>query len=72
MQRLSLCLIFIIVACSKPPAVAPPTRQTLWIDAATHSDTIITNLNNQPPLFTMQKTIGSCQQIQALHMDIAL
>ena len=55
MKWFSLCVIFIIVACNKPPAFAPATRQTVWIDAETNSDTIITNLNNQSPLLYYAK-----------------
>jgi hypothetical protein len=53
---LLLGLIFIVSACSKPPAVAPGTRQTIWTDIISHSDTIITNLDNQPPLIYFAKS----------------
>src|SRR4051812_44143919 len=39
-------LVVTMLACNKPPVIAPPTPQTSWIDLDTHSDTIITNVNN--------------------------
>ena len=40
------CIVMVLLACNKPPAVVPVTPQTTWIDLDTHSDTIITNVGN--------------------------
>ncbi|TKK70199.1 hypothetical protein FC093_05465 [Ilyomonas limi] len=50
MKRVAFGIILITFACNKPPMPAPATPQTVWIDAATHSDTIITNVGNQYPV----------------------
>lgn len=47
MKRLTYCIILMMFACYKSPMPAPATPQTVWIDAATHGDTIITNVDNQ-------------------------
>jgi len=46
MKCLICCIILLMLACNKPPALAPATPQIIWIDAATYSDTIITNVDN--------------------------
>src|SRR4051812_22678713 len=46
MKYLLYCFAITMLACNKQPALAPPTPQTSWIDLDTHSDTIITNINN--------------------------
>ena len=48
MKYLILSTLITVLACNKPPSIAPPTPQTSWIDLDTHSDTIITNVNNYP------------------------
>ena len=50
MKYFSLCLIYLFAACNKPPATAPSTPQTTWIDMATHNDTIVTNVNMRSSL----------------------
>ena len=45
-----LFIALIVVACNKPPALAPATPQTYWIDSGTRSDTIITNVNGNFPV----------------------
>ena len=47
MKYLVYCIAIMMLACNKQPALAPPTPQTSWIDLDTHSDTIITNVNDQ-------------------------
>lgn len=46
MKYLISFAVLLFVGCNKEPFKAPPTPETLWIDAATLSDTIITNVNN--------------------------
>ncbi|MEO6637778.1 MAG: hypothetical protein ABIN25_05855 [Ginsengibacter sp.] len=46
---------FIFVACNKPPALAPATPETYWIDSGTLSDTIITNVNGNFPVIYLAK-----------------
>jgi hypothetical protein len=50
MKQFIACVILVISGCSGDPMVAPSSLETSWIDAATHSDTIITNINNQPTI----------------------
>ena len=46
MKYLAYSIVLAMLACNKPPAVAPSTPQTTWIDLDTYSDTIITNIND--------------------------
>lgn len=56
MKHKFLYIAFILVACNKPPFLAPATPQTYWIDSATLSDTIITNVNgNYPVIYFAEK-----------------
>lgn len=56
MKRKLFYLVFILVACNKPPLLAPATPQTYWIDSATLSDTIITNVKgNYPVIYFAEK-----------------
>lgn len=50
MKQFLASIILVISGCSGDPMVAPSTLETSWIDVATHSDTIITNVNNQWPV----------------------
>ncbi len=55
MKHTFLYIAFIFVACNKPPALAPATPQTYWIDSGTLSDTIITNVNENSPVVYFAK-----------------
>ena len=45
-----LVIIVFFISCSGDPLVAPSALETVWVDAATQRDTIITNVNNQPAI----------------------
>lgn len=47
MKSYLLFFMIFIAACKKPFTVPKPV-ETRWIDAATNSDTIITNVDNNP------------------------
>ena len=49
MKYFLLFSIFSFIACNKEPAIAPPTPQTVQVDADTRSDTIITNVDDHAP-----------------------
>jgi hypothetical protein len=50
MKQFLACIILVLSGCSGDPLVAPSALETSWIDVETHSDTIITNVNNQWPV----------------------
>jgi hypothetical protein len=50
MRYCFLSLLYFLFSCNGEPLIAPSSPETVWVDAATYSDTIITNVNNQPPV----------------------
>jgi hypothetical protein len=49
MKYFLLFSILVFIACNGEPAIAPPTPETVWVDADTRSDTIITNVDDHAP-----------------------
>ncbi len=50
MKYFIVSIVFVMSSCNGQLLDAPATPQTVWIDAATRSDTIITNVDNHDPL----------------------
>lgn len=47
---LRAAIVLILAACDKPPYEVPAIPQRTWIDQQMHTDTIITNVNDQIPI----------------------
>lgn len=48
MKYCVIAIALIIIACNGEPLSIPQPVETRWIDATTNSDTVITNVNNNP------------------------
>ena len=64
----ALIVCAVCISCNGVPYSAPIEPQRVWIDAATRSDTIITNVNNTPiQLYYAEKNWQSSPDTNLTH-----